>query len=235
MKFISWNCNGGLRKKLKSLIELDADVMVIQECENPELTNDLIYKSWAKNYLWVGRTKNRGIGIFVKDGIELKDNCWSNVYEDEAVNYFISARINNSFDIVGVWAHKNDSINYGYIGQVWKYLELNKNKLNKALFVGDFNSNEIWDKLHGSWNHSAVVNTLKSVGLVSLYHKLNAEEFGKESVPTFYQYRKADKGYHIDYCFASSLFVSAVKLFHIGKLDKWLEMSDHLPIIADFK
>ena len=35
MKIISWNCNGKFREKFSAILEEDADIYVIQECENP--------------------------------------------------------------------------------------------------------------------------------------------------------------------------------------------------------
>ena len=34
MRIITWNCNGALRKKFKGLLDYNADLLVIQECEN---------------------------------------------------------------------------------------------------------------------------------------------------------------------------------------------------------
>ena len=35
MKIISWNCNGALRNKFQHIAELEADIYIIQECEDP--------------------------------------------------------------------------------------------------------------------------------------------------------------------------------------------------------
>ena len=68
LRVITWNCGGALRKKWKRLSSYDADIIVIQECEDPERSNNAAYKLWAGNYLWLGPTKNKGIGVFVKAG-----------------------------------------------------------------------------------------------------------------------------------------------------------------------
>ncbi len=38
MKIITWNCNLAFMKKFESLIDKNADILIIQECENPAET-----------------------------------------------------------------------------------------------------------------------------------------------------------------------------------------------------
>lgn len=228
MKIITWNCNGALRKKFVELDHFDADIIVIQECEDPQVSTDSNYKSWAHNYLWTGENKNKGLGIFCKKDILLNKNEW----EDNKTKYFISARINDTFNLLAVWNHHAKSPNFRYIGQLWKYLQINKNNLSRAIVLGDFNSNTIWDEWDRWWNHSDVVRELDEIGLRSIYHEHYNEKQGEEKNPTFYLQRNQAKPYHIDYVFASKELFSNVSSIEIGQMSYWLQKSDHLPIIV---
>jgi exonuclease III len=146
LKIVTWNCNGAFRKKFHSLINYQADIYIIQECENPIESKDNEYQIWANNYLWIGDTKNKGLGIFAKPEIILEKLDWTNKFKNHSVKYFLPCKVNNDFDLLAVWTHRNNSPNFGYIGQLWKYLQVNKTKLDNTLIVGDFNSNTIWDE-----------------------------------------------------------------------------------------
>lgn len=235
MKIVTWNCNGALRNKFGRLAELEADICIVQECENPELAKHKEYKTWASNYLWKGDTKNKGVAIFAKDNIKLDALDWSNQYEDHSVKYFLPCRINNKFNLLGVWTHKNNSPNFGYIGQFWKYLQVNKNQFGDVIIAGDFNSNAIWDEWDRWWNHSDVVDILRKQNVLSVYHEMTNEAQGKEIQPTFFLQRKLEKPYHIDFIFCSESIINQVKNFEIGDLNKWIEVSDHLPLVMELR
>jgi exonuclease III len=231
MKILTWNCNGAFRKKFEFLKEFDADILIVQECENPETTKDPKYKDWAKNYIWTGENNNKGLGIFANDNTSIENLLW----ETNHLKYFIACKVNNDFNLVGAWCHGANSPTFGYIGQLWKYLQIHKTNLNRCFIAGDFNSNVIWDRWDRWWNHSDVVRELKELKIESLYHRQNKEEDpGKELQPTFYLHKNLIKAYHIDYIFGSDEFLTSCKRLHIGQYNQWIGKSDHMPVLCEF-
>ena len=231
MKILTWNCNGALRKKLDELKQFDADIIIVQECENPDTVKDKQYKEWAINYIWTGKNNHKGLGIFASDKVRIENLKW----DSDGLKYFIACKINEDFILLGTWCHGANSNGFGYIGQLWKYLEIHKTKLNKCVIAGDFNSNVIWDRKNRWWNHSDVVRELKQIKIESLYHKhYKRETEGKELQPTFFLHRNLERPYHIDYIFASEEFIKSLKIFSIGHPRKWIEKSDHMPVFCEF-
>lgn len=221
MKIISWNCNGKFREKFHDIDALDADIYIIQECENPEESSSAAYKNFAQNYLWIGENKHKGLGIFAKKGIQLTENHWPKY----CLRNFLSVRVNNCFDLVGVWACKP------YIEEYFIYQSINiANYDETTIIMGDFNSNAMWDKKHYARTHSAVVQQLNEIGICSAYHHKTNEMQGHETVATFYLYRHNDKGYHIDHCFTAP---KNIKHYYVIQNDDWLSKSDHIPICIE--
>ena len=231
MRLISWNCQGAFRKKMHFLECYDADLSIIQECEDPGITNDKNYSRWANNYLWTGNSKHKGLGIFAKQNVKIENLNW----ESNSYKYFLPCRVNNDFNLLATWCHGANSPTFGYIGQLWKYLQINKSRLEKCFVVGDFNSNVIWDKWDRWWNHSDVVRELAELNIESFYHIFYNEDQGKESKPTFYLQKRINKPYHIDYIFGSMEYAKSIKSLVIGEAKYWLELSDHMPIVVDIE
>jgi exonuclease III len=229
MRIVSWNCNGALRKKLVALRSYDADVYVIQECENPNESSCPDYRAWASNYLWVGGNKNKGLGVFAKPEIALA----SLDLDAGTLESFIPCTLNERFVLWAVWTRQANSPTFRYIGQLWKYLQKHKAALSgkDAVVIGDFNSNVCWDAWDRWWNHSDVVRELEELGIYSLYHAVKGEAQGSESSPTFYMHRKREKPYHIDYAFLSKMYLPSASL-EVGNPSIWLEHSDHMPLFV---
>jgi exodeoxyribonuclease-3 len=244
MKIVTWNCNGALRNKIDIADGLDADILIIQECENPALSTEA-YRAWAGRYLWIGNNKNKGMGIFPKKGHEVKNLDWFGTYsmagllsKSSSTNWqttdlelFLPFSINQSIEVLGVWTKGQDEAVFGYVGQFWKYLQIHHRELSKnnVLIMGDFNSNKKWDKPDRWWSHTGVVNELEELGIVSLYHLQSKELQGEETQPTFYLQRKEEKPYHIDYIFGPREILDNSQLT-IGVRSEWIGVSDHMPL-----
>lgn len=50
MRIISWNANGKFCEKFSFILNEAADIYVIWECENPEISNSDEYIEFASNY-----------------------------------------------------------------------------------------------------------------------------------------------------------------------------------------
>jgi endonuclease/exonuclease/phosphatase family metal-dependent hydrolase len=230
VRIVSWNCNGAFRRKFKLLDALDGDVLVVQECENPVLSAP-DYREWAANHIWVGRLQSRGLGIFPRRGQRLERLPW----HDAGLRYFLPARLDNKVTILGVWTQNARPRQASYVGQLWNYLEMHRSALGSdSIIAGDFNSNAIWDHGRPTWNHSNCVKLLADSGLQSAYHAAHHEAHGNELQPTYFQFRHLDRPYHIDYVFAhESLLAGRMPIVSIGSAEKWLSVSDHMPIMVD--
>lgn len=222
MRIVSWNCNGRFRDKFCEIKSLNADIYVIEECEDPAQSKQKEYQAFASNSVWVGDNKNKGLGIFARKGINIENNNW----ETLCLRNFVSVKINNDFDLVGVWACDP------YIEEYYIYQYINYNLYNsRTIIIGDFNSNKKWDKKHSQRSHSNVVAKLEGKDLVSAYHYVMHENQGEETQYTFFMHRNREKSYHIDYCFIDKTRINNFVVDY--KTDKWLKYSDHLPIVLD--
>ena len=235
MKIVSWNCNGKFREKFKEIVSEDADIYVIQECENPAESDDEDYREFAgDNYFWTGGIHYKGLGIFAKDEIDLKRIEGLN----ESFKNFIALRVNDNFNLLGVWAmgaDKEKGLN-GYVEMIHDYFDANQQLFDENLIMcGDFNSNAVWNNKHKSKdsdgnakNHTNLNLKLNEKGLYSVYHELYDNEQDNEKDATFYQSRHLNQPYHIDYVYAKK---DAVLEFEILDFWKWISLSDHLPLV----
>lgn len=232
MRIATWNCNGALRNKLDALCGLTFDIAVIQECEDPARCSDPDYRSWAANYLWTGTNKNRGLGVFARAGMKLMRA----ELDAGPLELFLPCLVDEGLLLVAVWTRHANSPTFGYIGQLWKFIQLHRAALSAqaTVIVGDLNSNVRWDKWDRWWNHSDVVRELAEVGLESVYHHCRHLPQGSETEPTFFLQRNPQKPYHIDYAFAPVPWLDKSSAW-VGEPSQWLAHSDHMPLVVSFE
>lgn len=223
LKLVSWNACGKFREKFPLFSQFDADILVIQECEDPSQNSSNEYRYFSQNYFWTGENKNKGLGLFGRFNLKLKLLNWNSF----GLRNFLPIQVERSFKLLGVWACKP------YIEEFFIYEKIHHQHFNRnCIIIGDFNSNACWDKLHGRRNHSAVVDALSARGLQSAYHFQTGEDQGRESRGTFHLYRQKSRSYHIDYCFCDP---QRIVNFRILDDDFWLNYSDHFPIEITIK
>jgi len=223
------------RKKADIILKHQPDILIVPECEGP---NKLIFSAEAQkptDSLWFGQNPNKGLGIFSYCNFRLKV---LDVHED-SFKMVIPIAVSNEqfgFTLFAIWANNPKDPDGHYITQVWKainhYDALIRNR--QTILVGDFNSNTIWDKPKREGNHSTVVKKLEAKDIYSVYHKHFNQTQGTEQHPTLYMYRKKDKSYHIDYCFASKDILDHLNSVEVGEYGFWCRYSDHVPVIVTF-
>ena len=233
MRIIEWNCNMAFRKKNAEILKYKPDILIVPECENENRLQFGSLTPIPNDFMWFGDNENKGIGIFSYSDYKL------NLIEfTTRFKYIIPFEIKGetNFNLFTVWAMDNKvNRDERYIAQVWLGINhFSEFLTDSAVLVGDFNSNKIWDYKSRIANHSDVVNYLNSKNIHSLYHRQYQEIQGKETKPTLYMYRKIDKPYHIDYCFASERIIQKGYNIEDGNYNDWINLSDHVPIIINF-
>ncbi len=234
-RVIGWNCQGAFRKKATVLLSLAIpDILVVSECEDtahlrfPENCPHLPTTS-----LWFGENPHKGLGIFSYTGanISLAD-CY-----DPDIRFCVPliVQAERTFHLLAVWATTGPEVSYIY--QALKASRVYQRFLveRETLVMGDFNANRQWDRYPDKTPFMDTIENLDRLGLISIYHSLKKEPFGKESCPTFYLAKNIKRPFHIDYVFAPAAWRRNITSFRVGKFTDWRSFSDHCPLFVEFK
>jgi exodeoxyribonuclease-3 len=237
MKIITWNCNMAFRKKARYILTMKPDILIIVECEHPD---KLIYEGdipTPTDKLWFGKNLHKGLAIFSYSNYRFR------ILEshNESFRMIIPIEVKGGhfdFNLFLIWAYNPDDKDGRYITQVWKAITHYDQLLTErpTMFIGDFNSNTIWDyQKHRMGSHSGVVRQLADKRIFSVYHLHHNQAQGSEEHPTFYLYRHKNKPYHLDYCFVSADMIEKLQSVDIGEFEYWTKLSDHVPLIVTFQ
>lgn len=233
MKIIAWNCCQKFETKKEHVIKLKPDILVVPECRKISENNS--------KYIWVGENLTKGLGVLAYSDytLELHESY------NPRFKYILPIKVKgpNDFILFAVWTHPvergKDDLANDYVGQLRLALEYYENLLSEStIIIGDFNMDKNIEIKYG-YKDPARITTLKKFlnekGIESTYHVFFKEELGCETKPTLYQWRKKEKPYHIDYCFASKNFIEKLEKVIVGEYEDWIKLSDHMPIIIIFR
>jgi len=229
MKLVTWNCcRGPYAKKSPLLDPFAADVAVIQECGRPVIE--------SATCLWFGDNPKQGIAVKSSNGYTVRalpalPDIPKFVFPIEVTRPEAGPE---TFLLLVVWSKGKQK--FRYVMGVVKALEAYREQIENSptIVIGDFNSNVMWDSWHPKdLNHSAMINALSRLGIVSSYHSFFGEAQGAESRPTCYLLWKEARPYHIDYCFIPQSWMPRLQLVHVGSYEDWKQHSDHRPLLVE--
>ena len=237
MKLVSWNCKFGFtNQKAEFIKKHNADLYIIQECCEKDLANNTFLN---KAFFCDEVDSKYGVGLF-SDKFNFQILPEHNMKFRFIVPYKI---FNDDFNFVlfSVWTKDKDENKkkMEYTEQTWNAINFEGYKKylqNTIILVGDFNSNNYWDKTYIAKNihsHNNIIDKLKEFNIESVYHKFNNCIDGNEKDATLLWQMDINKKFHIDYCFVSNDY--KINNINIGSLDDWKEnkLSDHCPLIIE--
>jgi exodeoxyribonuclease III len=226
MRLATWNCcRGPYLKKAALLDSMGADVAVLQECAKPQAESESL--------LWFGDNPRQGLAVVARGDYKLR-----RLRRARSVpRYVMPVEVSGprSFTLFAVWTKTDQEHCYveAAVRAVFLYRKLIAS--GPTVFMGDVNSNVIWDHQHApDRSHSALVKQLSDLGLVSAYHAFFDEPHGKETRPTYYFHWKRHKPFHLDYCFIPKAWLPAVRNVWVEPFESWKAHSDHRPLFVDF-
>ncbi len=239
VRLIVWNCNMALHRKAAALLALRPDVAVICEVAAPALLRARGADWLESEPVWVGDNPHKGLAVFAFNGYaaRLADR------HVPSLRHIAPVHVDGptAYNLLAVWAQNASGgvTRKHQLGPLRRALGAYRDFLTArpVIVAGDLNSNAIWDKPGWRINHTAKVEILAGLGLVSAYHALTGEAHGAETTPTLYWRDRTQAGptYHIDYVFIPTPWIAGVRELTVGRFEDWCGrgLSDHVPIVVD--
>lgn len=141
-----------------------------------------------------------------------------------------------TFTLFAIWTLPLGDQDGRYVRPLFDAFEFYKPLIgtSEVVWAGDFNSSYVFDTASRRYKFRDFVALLEQHGLHSLYHRQRKCTNGEELEKTFYLYRHAHRGYHIDYVFATAGLYRHGFGVSVGSHLDWSKRSDHSPLTVDF-
>lgn len=230
MRLATWNCRvGAFRRKAARIAPLRPDILVVPECED---LDSLLFVDGDPKPTFTHRAGlpqfTRGVGLFSYGTasvtpVELPRErlVFFDLYE-------VSTK-GQAFRLGAVWTTATEDKARTY-RQVHDALEPHRDLLAEGdvVLLGDFNNNASYGKPWGE-----LLEAMEPFDLISAYHTFFAEDFGKETRPTYFHRAKEKSQFHVDYCFLPRSWASRIARVTVGAHEDWCDVSDHVPLVVD--
>jgi endonuclease/exonuclease/phosphatase family metal-dependent hydrolase len=221
-----------LDRKMPALSALRPDIAVLQEVSSQDISRHA-------ESCWIGNNPRKRLGVLGFNGFRVRRHpCW-----DPNIEFVVPIEVSGPFEfvIIGVWAMHNRAQKrideQPNRWQLLQALEMYEPLLRSkpSVVAGDFNNALLWDRPGKASNHSAAVQKLQDLGLVSAYHVNRTAAQGREPDPTLYWMWHQNSGYHIDYIWLPEAWVPGLKTVELGDYPTWVggQLSDHVPLSVD--
>ena len=233
MRVISWNCKGAFHRKLGCAAELRPDILVVPECEKLAALPQPIEGPAIRSYKWVGSNARKGLAVLSFGDYVLDLHPSYRPEHEWIVPLSVSGPA--TFVLFAVWTVPLGRQGGRYVRPLLEALETYRPLFgaSETVWAGDFNSSFVFDTPRRAYKFRDFVSRLADLGLRSVYHQHRGCDHGEEPEETFYLYHHQDKGYHIDYVFASVGFHSSRLDVSVGTHADWSKRSDHAPLVCD--
>jgi hypothetical protein len=231
MRLVAWNCCSGGARKWGWVEQMGADDAVISEGprQSPRPTPTLLEPAVAWLAAGVSAHKNVAIGSsrVALEPLEARS---------DQGQWAVAGRVVGGPDILGIWSCPPSPSRASYAASVIATLTAWEDVLasGQMLVASDFNVGFPVAR-DGRTHYARVIRTWEKLGLVSLYHHFFDVQMGEESRPTFFDERRSQLGWRIDYVLMHQQQLHRVRNVELGDFWEWVEFgrSDHVPLIID--
>jgi hypothetical protein len=149
----------------------------------------------------------------------------------------VAGRLTEGPDILGIWSCPANPGGSGYAASVTATLSAWADLLaeGRMLVAGDFNVGFPIARDSRPRYARQLVRAWEALGLVSVYHSFFEVQMGEESRATFFDERRRELGWHIDYILIHREQLHRVRNVELGDFWEWVASgrSDHVPLILD--
>lgn len=232
VRLVAWNCCSGGARKWGWVEQLGADVAVI--CEGPRHSPRPAPTLLEPAVTWhaAGDLYHKHVAIgsshLALEALEGRtgQGQWA-----------VAGRLGGAPDLLGIWSRPTNPSGSTYAASVVATLSAWADVLagGQMLVAGDFNVGFPIAREGRTRHARQLVRAWEALGLVSVYHSFFDVQMGEESRATFFDERRRELGWHIDYVLIHREQLHRVRNVELGDFWEWVASgrSDHVPLIVD--